>query len=486
MKIGEKIRYQDLIKWTSTTDYNKHLSLDKNTTFISSISTDTRTIKRGDFFVPIVGENFDGHDFILQAIKKGCSGFVFQDNNLPVAEELMSTIAGTKAEGLLVLKTVNTIDFLMDLAKNYIRQFKLKAIGITGSVGKTTSKNFLVNILSDCFNLMFTPKNYNTEIGITRSVLKLNRNTQIFIAELGMRAKGQIMKLCKVIDPKIGAITTISRSHLEFFESLEDIAIAKGEIGIWLKKREGILFLNNDDRWTDFIIKKTGCRILKYGKKNNIDYGFIEKNCDDLGRYSFDFYVNEFKTAGIKLNIAGFHNIYNACCAASIAHYLGVSHEKIKSGIENTCPEEKRMNIFSKSGKIIINDCYNANPLSMEKAVDTLKLVAKRNDSRSVAILSDMLELGKKSNIMHFGLGKYVFDSNIDVLITVGQLSENISDGFRSALAKKNNMVGSKKFYHYRDKESLQADLTKILKEKDTVLIKGSRSNRLETILDFV
>jgi UDP-N-acetylmuramoyl-tripeptide--D-alanyl-D-alanine ligase len=488
VNLGENIKYEDLIKWSSADVHAHGTAVAVSTQHISSISTDSRTINAGDFFIPIIGENFDGHEFIRKSIKKGCAGFVFQKDHLHKMDSWKDSINPDIWNKLIVLQTENTVDFLLGLAANYIRQFDVKVIGITGSVGKTTTKDFLVNILSRSFNIGFTPENYNTEIGVTKSVLEIGKTTEIFIAELGMRSSGQIMQLCEVIGPEIGAITSVTPSHLEFFNSIEEIALAKAEIGFWLKSRNGILFLNNDDEWTDYIIKKTGCDFKKFGGRNgNLDYSFIEKDCDDLGRYSIDFYTGKKDIPDIKLKIPGFHNIYNACCAASIADYLGVSGPDIKNGLEGTSIEENIIHIFNRAGKIIINDCYNANPLSMKRAVDTLKLAASKNSSRSVAVLSDMLELGRDSEKLHFNLGEYIFDSGIDVLITIGKLSGYISEGFKHAMLKDPGKNTDKdRIYHFKDKKNLAAKLAKILNNSDTVLIKGSRANRLETLIDYI
>ena len=487
MRLGEKIKYKDFIKWGSAAIIPCSRNVSVEVQYVSSISTDSRTIDAGDFFIPVVGENFDGHDFIPESVVRGCTGFVFQIDHSGDLDAWRNSIVEETWDKLVVLEVENSIDFLLKVASGYIRQFDLKVIGITGSVGKTTSKDFLVNILSRSFNTGFTPENYNTEIGVAKSVLELVSTTDMFIAELGMRAGGQIMELCGVIDPEIGAITAVTPSHLEFFSSVEEIALAKAELGFWLEGRGGILFLNDDDEWSDYIIEKTGCDFKKYGRNENLEYRFIEKDCDDFGRYTFDFYKGEDMIPGINMKIPGFHNIYNACCAASIAAYLGVSPGDIRTGIENTSMEEKRMHIFTSAGKIVINDCYNANPLSMRRAVDTLKLVASKNNSRSVAVLSDMLELGRDSEKLHFDLGEYIFDSGIDVLVVTGRLSRNITEGFRSAMIKQQNeAAGRNRIYYFNDKEELSARLAKILKDNDVILIKGSRATRLETLVEYI
>ena len=179
LKIGKKIQMEDLIKWTASEVLVNGAAISGASPHVCSISTDSRTINAEDFFVPIIGENFDGHDFIHDSVKQGCMGIVFQEEHLHDLDRWKSSIKRNIWDKLVILQVKSTIDFLLGLAKNYIRQFDVKVIGITGSVGKTTSKDFLVNILSRRFNIVFTPENYNTEIGVTKSVLEINNKTEI-------------------------------------------------------------------------------------------------------------------------------------------------------------------------------------------------------------------------------------------------------------------------------------------------------------------
>jgi UDP-N-acetylmuramoyl-tripeptide--D-alanyl-D-alanine ligase len=475
MKLGSKIKINEILGWTSSTVYGRKDNKDFRSFGLTSISTDTRTIENGDFFIPVVGENYNGHDFISDALKHGASGFIFESR-------FNDMFAGwrdkTKPEiwsNIIVLETENNLSFLQDISYHYIRRFNPITIGITGSVGKTTTKDFVVSILSRVFDTKFTPKNFNTEIGISKSILEIDENTQFFVAELGTRANGQIGKLANGINMDIGAITAVGPSHLEFFKSLEEIAMAKSEMAEFITLKKGVLFLNNDDDWTDFIEKKIKCKVLKFGHNNNLDFNFIEKGMDEYGKFSFDFYKNKKKLAEINLPVSGYHNLYNACCAAAICSFLKLEPVVIREGIESAVLENKRMEVGRKGDKIIINDCYNASPLSMKKAIDTLKLVASKNKGRSVVILADMLELGDESEQLHFEIGQYLKEKNIDLVVVIGKLSEKICCGFLP-----------KKSYYFNDKESLSGKLQSFLKAGDIILIKGSRANKLESLLDFI
>jgi len=485
LKLGAPITVNNLIDWTKA----KNLSLDykgRINPYIKTISTDSRTIKKGDFFIPIVGEIYDGHEFMLDAVRKGANGFVLQEDHIEKINRWKDLVSPQDWKKLVILISRNNIDFLLDLSLRYIRRFNPIVIGITGSVGKTTTKDFIVGVLSGNFNIKYTPRNYNTEIGIAGSVLEIDSSTQFFICELGMREKGQIRALSEAVNLDIGAITAVGPSHLEFFESVEEIALAKAEMADFLEKKNGILFLNNDDEWTDFIKDRVSCKIKKFGRNSNIDFNFIENEMDRFGRYSIGFFTENIKVTDLVLPVCGYHNIYNACCAAAICTYLGVMPGTLKNGLENAILESNRMQVLEKDGKIIINDCYNASPLSMKRAADTLKQISIKNKSRSVAVIADMLELGKQSDRLHYELGEYICEKGIDVLVAFGKLSENICAGFSCRKGSNRNGLKRKDIYYFNDKEELKSNLEKIIKKGDTILVKGSRANKLESLIEYI
>lgn len=475
MKLGSKIKFKEIMKWTGSAVYGSKVSSTLQNFSLASISTDTRTIEEGDFFIPVAGENYNGHDFIPDAINRGASGFVFESRFNDMITGWKDKTKSLLWDNIIILETENNLNFLQDISRHYIRKFNPIVIGITGSAGKTTTKDFIASILDRVFNIKFTPKNFNTEIGISKSILEIDKNTQFFIAELGMRASGQIRNLTEVINLDIGAVTAVGPSHLEFFKSIEEIALAKSEMAEFIAIKKGVLFLNNDDDWTDFIEKRKKCKILKFGRNNNLDFNFLEKDMDEYGKFSFDFYKNKKKLAEINLPVSGYHNLYNACCAAAICSFLKLEPEMVREGIENAILENKRMEAARIGNKIIINDCYNASPLSMKKAIDTLKLVASKNNGRSVAILADMLELGDESEKLHFEIGQYLKEKDINLVIAVGKFSKKICCGFLPG-----------KSYYFNDKKDISSKLQDFLKAGDVILIKGSRANRLESLMDFI
>ncbi len=453
----EKINLKDLQKWTKAEKISG-----EDTRFIDSISTDTRTITRGQFFIPLKGQNFDGHHYIQQAVSRGACGFVYE-RGFPVPD---------LGPGPIIFQSRDNLSFLQRLAFHYIRRIKPVVVGITGSVGKTTTKDMLVSVLKRKHKVCYTPKNYNNEIGVPKAVLDIGKDTKYFVAELAMRKKGQIRQLAEMIDVDIAVITAIGESHLEFFNNISEIALAKAEIASFPGKKKGVLFLNHDSPWADFIKQRVNCRIIEFGKNNSLDYNFIGQQPDVYGKYSFIFCKKDSRIAHVRLNIAGAHNMVNGCAAAAVSDWLGIDPDDISRGLENAAVEENRMAVFEKDAMIIINDCYNASPISVASALDTLQHIAHAKSARSVAILSDMLELGQNAAKMHCQVGMDAKQKNIDCLLAFGTLAKHICKGF-----------GAEKSVYFEDKQQMVKHIKGYLKKGDVVLLKGSRANKMEEII---
>jgi len=475
MKIRKKIRLDDALIWTGA----RMLSGNKES-LIGSISTDSRTLEEGDLFIPVSGENFDGHDFMDAAVRSGAGGLVYEKKKkakvpLPPAYE------GTgKIRDLMILETDDSRDFLMRLAGGYIRQFDVVTIGITGSLGKTTVRSLVASVLKRGFGIVQTPKNFNTEIGVSKTIFNIDSSTDFFVAELGMRGGGQIGPLADASNVKIGAITSISGSHMEFFDSIESLAAAKAEIAGPVRANRGMLFLNADDDMTPFIKGLAGVDIIEFGRNSGRDYNFIEKDSDHLGRFSFDLYKAGERLVHIKGSHPGYHNIYNACLAAAVCHMAGAGIDMIKKGLEDADMEAHRMKVLRCGGLMVIDDCYNASPVSVQGALDTLDLISKKSNRRSVAILGDMLELGDFAAGLHSDTGKYASKKDIDVLVTSGKLAKNICRGFMETCGK------SQRCMAYDDGEKLLEDLGNIIETGDIVLVKGSRAAKMEGIVQYL
>ena len=469
----ESILLSEILSWTKS-----KLIYGQKEARIKSFSTDSRTITGNDFFIPIAGENYNGGDFIIETVKKGAGGFVYGKNQKNIIDIL--NLVKTDYPGITVMECDNTLDFFKGTAKGYLKKFNAVSIGITGSAGKTTTKNFIVSILKRTSDTVFSQKNFNNEIGIPKTIFEVNKNTKYLVVELGMRASGQIRALADICNLKYGIITGIGPSHLEFFKNIEEIALAKAEISGIIFKNNGILFLNGDDKYTDIIERNIKCDVIKCGSSFDFRYNFSNCRFDRNAVYDFDLNRFSENIAHINLNIPGYHNIYNSVLAAGLSLHLGTEPKIVKSTINETAPEALRMEIFDKDGKVILNDCYNANPLSVKSAIDSLAIISKNRKLRSVAVLGDMFELGIETKKFHEEVGSYLSEKNIDVLIAFGEISISIFNKFENSRDIKI------KSYYFKKKEKLLSKIGKIIKPGDAVLIKGSRANKMENIIDYI
>jgi len=469
----ESILLNEILSWTKS-----KLLLGRREDQIKSFSTDSRTISRNDFFIPIAGENYDGGDFIIETVKKGARGFVY-DRHQKNIEEILKHVQADNP-GIIIIKCDNTIEFLKEVAKGYLTKFKVTSVGITGSAGKTTTKNFVVSILKRTSDTVFSQKNFNNEIGISKTIFEVNNATKYLVVELGMRASGQIRDLAKICNLKYGIITGIGPSHLEYFKNIGEIALAKAEISESIYKNNGVLFLNGDDKYTNLIEENIKCDYEKCGSNFNYKYNFSNCRFDCNAIYDFDLNVFDKNILHINLNIPGYHNVHNSVLAAGLSLHIGCKPEIIRNTISETGPETLRMEIFEKDGKVILNDCYNANPLSVKSAIDSLAIISGRRKMRSIAVLGDMFELGAETEKLHEEIGSYLSEKNIDILIAFGKISISIFNKFENS---KNNEI---KRYYFEKKEDLLNKIGKIVKPGDAVLIKGSRANKMENIIDYI
>lgn len=468
----ENIDINDLLKWTGSQPVLKKEGE------ISAFSTDSRTVKKDDFFIPLKGGQFDGHEFIADAVNKKVSGFAFNKGYKKI-DEIVYRIKKDNLQ-ISALACKNTDDFLLDAARGYRHRYSPVSIGITGSVGKTTTKNFLANITVKTAKTVFSKKSFNNEVGIPKTIFEIDKDTSYFIAEIGMRAEGQVRKLAAICDVRYGIITRIGPSHLEFFGSVQDIARSKAEISEIIESNNGLLFLNGNDEYFPELKKYAISETVICGNTTDYKYNFSNAAADKKACYEFDFNYFDKKIFRARLAIPGYHNIYNAMMAAALSNEIGIKPETIKNALQETQPDDLRMEICEINGKYIINDCYNANPVSLKSAIDTLKTIAETRNSRSVAILGDMLELGSKSDDYHEEIGRYLLEKGIDLLIVFGDKTKTTYQVFRDIKDSANES------YYFKDRDSLASSVKNLLRTGDVILIKGSRSNRMEEIINFI
>lgn len=430
--------------------------------FIKGVSTDSRKIKSGDLFIPISGVNFDGHDFIGNAVTAGAV-LVLSEKDL-------------NKEDFPYIKVKSTKDALLDLAAYYRSKFNIPAVAITGSSGKTTTKEMIAAVLGESFNVLKNEGNYNNTIGLPLTIFNLNKSHEICVLEMGMNSFGEIESLASIVKPNIAVITNIGTAHIEYLGSRENIMKAKMEIFKFFTSKD-TLILNGDD---DILarIKDKGFDILNIGLKNkNHISAFDIIQIEDKGM-EFSVHIGE-NVERFFVPLIGNHNVYNGLCAIAVGFCTGMSIEKIKRGLSGFVSASMRMETYTLSNGIkVINDAYNANPQSMVAAMEVL--INLHCNSRRVLVLGDMLELGIHSENEHYKIGFLAANIGIDILITVGEKSEAIARGALENGMHKDNV------FHFADNHHVINEIWNILLPLDTVLIKGSRAVKMEEIAHFL
>jgi UDP-N-acetylmuramoyl-tripeptide--D-alanyl-D-alanine ligase len=441
---------------------------------ISRISIDSRTLIPGDLFFAIVGSSFDGHDFIIEAFNKGAMGAVVCKG----ASTLLQDEQIDKDK--IIIEVKDTLSALQDWSKHYKDKFKTFNICITGSNGKTTTKEIIAHILSQEFSLLKTSGNYNNEIGIPLTLLQLNKSHKILVVEMGMRGLGEIKILSNFIPPDLAVITNIGEAHIGLLGSKDNIFTAKSELLQSLDK-DGKAIINRDDpyyfKMLNIVKDK---KVYTFGIENRSD--IMARNIRMVSDKGMRFFleVQNSKNREIYLPLLGRYNIYNALAAVAVAFALGIELDLIERGLSSFKPLDLHMQLSNfYNGIKILNDSYNASPLSVKNALETLAEAAQNN--RKIAILGDMLELGKKTDFYHREIGKEVVKLSIDTLITVGQGGKIIAQS-----SKEEGMAEERIFsFEKNEKINLAKKLLSLTKPGDFILLKGSREMKMEEILEF-
>jgi len=434
---------------------------------IKGVSIDSRKIEPQNLFIAIKGESFDGQDFIKEAMDKGASCVILNENKFSEKEEYF--FSSTKGKRAVLVE--DTRAALQNIAKWHRDKFKPKVVGVTGTNGKTTTKEMIAEILSKKYKVLRSEKSFNNQIGVPLTLLKLTSETEVLVLELGMNQPGEIGILTRMVQPDLGLITNIGPAHLEFMGSLERIAQAKFEL-LESMDEKGVIVLNADDPWLLEKGLKEKRKVYTFGLEREAD--FVAEKILQNGNGFFSFSVNS--SFPISLKLLGKHNVYNALAAFSVGSILGVEEEKIKEALETYTPMGLRMELSQVNGVKILNDSYNANPFSMEKALDTLK--GMRAEGRKIAVLGDMLELGEKSFEFHKKIGAKIMEYGIDHLFTLGNLSLGFAEGAEKKGFDKGNI------FSFQDKKTLLENLLGFLKPGDLVLFKGSRKMGLEEVVE--
>ncbi|MBO8126019.1 MAG: UDP-N-acetylmuramoyl-tripeptide--D-alanyl-D-alanine ligase [Firmicutes bacterium] len=432
---------------------------------VTGVAIDSRQVQPGDLFVPIKGQRVDGHYFLGDAAKQGAVAS-FWEEELPTESPVP------------LLKVDSTLKALQTLGSWRRIESRAQVVAVTGSVGKTSTKDLIVAVLRAKHVVLASKGNLNTEIGLPLNMIQIEPETEYAVLEMGMRGPGQIAHLAEMAQPNIGVITNIGESHIELLGSKEAIAQAKGEL-LTALPADGWAVLNGDDPYVVGQAWRSQARVVYYGLGNgDVDYLVSAENLSQLpdGRIKFDLVVAGKKTR-LTLPVPGKHNVINGLAAAAVAHCVGMSIDEITAGLAQAKLTGMRCEVLqTPKGSTVINDAYNACYQSMAAGLDLLASM-KRPDRRGVAVLGDMLELGPVSTEMHRRVGEYAAKSGVDLLITVGLKSREIARGALAAGLPERSVLS------FETTSQAQQEVPALVSNNDVVLVKGSRGMKLEEIV---
>lgn len=439
--------------------------------FFSGVSTDTRTIKAGELFIALKGENFDGHEFVEKAIEKGASGAIVNRGRGGVTPPLQK----------FIIEVEDTLKALGDIAMLWREKHPIPVVAITGSNGKTTTKEMVTLILSQKYRVLKTEGNLNNLIGLPLTVLKIDDSHDLAVLELGMNTFGEITRLSEICKPDIALITNVGSGHLEGLGSIEGVAKAKGEILKSLKP-DGTFVVNADDPYIKDIAKGWKGNLVSFGIDSagaDVKTLFTDYSCCYGSGVTVSMNVKG-KPLTAKLMGLGQHNVYNASAAAAVGVAVGIGHEDIRKGLEGWRPFKGRFELHRlENGVNLIDDTYNANPNSVAMALKTLADV--KGAGRGIAILGDMLELGVYAEEAHYETGKKAAATGVDFLFLMGPLSSvNTARGARDGGMDEGRIVICS------DYKDVSGHVNPMLKGGDWVLVKGSRGMAMEKVVETI
>lgn len=447
---------------------NGELLRGSSSTIFGNISTDSRKIESGDLFVPLVGQNFDGHDYIESSFEKGAWGCILSKYH----ENILNNIDN----GKVLIKVDDTLKALREIATYYRSKFNIPFTGITGSVGKTSTKDMVSSVVSKKYNVLKTEGNFNNEIGVPLTVFRLSNSHEGAVLEMGMSGFGEISRLTSIIKPDIAIITNIGVSHIENLGSKNNILKAKMEILEGLSG-SGLVILNGDDSLLYGVKDQINFRKVYYGLSDGLEYKAYNIVSKGEEGTEFSILLGE-KEYYVFVPSPGIHNVYNALAAIATGMELQIPPQKIVEGIRDFVPSKMRLHITDHNGIKIINDAYNASPQSMEAAINVLCDIGK--GKRTFAVLGDMLELGHISLDAHTQIGGYAAKIGCSFIVCVGENGRYIYQG---AL---DNGVPQNRVFHFSDTKSASDFLKGILNTGDVVLVKGSRGMKMESIVSSI
>lgn len=445
----QKFSVEDILRATG----GSLISGDEKTE-ISGVVSDSRRISGGELFVPFKGERSDGHDFIPDVLEKGAAA---------VLTEKDIEISGSAA-----IKVESTLKALGDIAREYMKMYRVPVVGVTGSVGKTSTKDMISGVLSVKYDILKSTGNHNNEIGMPLMILGMEENNNMAVLEMGMSAFGELNYLAEIAKPDVAVITNIGMSHIENLGSQEGILKAKLEICDYFDK-SSVLFVNGDDKFLKNIEKEF--KVIRYGMGENCDIRAVD--IENKGILGTNFTaVTGGKSYRVFVKAPGVHNVYNALAAIGIGMHYGISAKEAAKAVSEVELTDMRMTVEELGDKIILKDFYNAAPDSVRASLAVLKTVENK---RRVAVLGDILEMGEFAEVEHKKLGAAAYET-ADVLITAGENGKFIAEGAKEA--------GMTEVISFNDTDSAALEILNYTKPGDCILIKASRGMKFEKIYE--
>lgn len=429
-------------------------------TIVKGISTDSRTLVAGEFFAALVGEKFDGHNFIDQAVNRKMAGVLVSRD---VGEIPVETVIQVK----------DTLKALGDIARLYRDNFSIPVIGITGSNGKTTTKDMTASVLAERFSVLKNEGNFNNAIGVPLTLFELCREHEVAVIEMGTGAPGEIPRLVEIARPDVAVVTNVSPTHQMTFGSVDAVAKEKGVLVQVAKSA----VLNADDPLVAKMRDLVDGNAVMFGMAGNTCANVLADEVTQSrdGKTLFTIIMDDEKIR-INLPAVGKHNVYNALAAASVSRILELESSEIKAGLESYQGTPMRMQVITAGGVKIINDTYNSNPASLRAAIDFLSTM--ECDGKKIAVIGDMLELGEQAEKYHGEAGSFIANSPVDVLVTMGEKARGVAEAALGANKPKDKVIIC------NTNSQAIASLQESLAKGDIVLIKGSRGMKMEEIVE--
>jgi UDP-N-acetylmuramoyl-tripeptide--D-alanyl-D-alanine ligase len=436
---------------------------------VRRVVSDSRIVRTGDLFVAFPGERFDGHAFVPTALAKGASGIIVkEDYQLPSLPK--------RATEPVLIGVKDTLIAYQQLAAHHRSRFAIPVVAITGSNGKTTTKEMVAAVLARRWRTLKTEGNLNNRIGVPHTLFLLTSRHEAAVIEMGVDQEGQTTRLCEIAKPTVGIITNIGPDHLEFFGSMEGSAQAKAELLDRLPP-DGAVVLNADDRYFDYLAARAQCRVVSFGVSPKADVRAVQSRDESEDGVIFGLILpGRARPIIVRLKTHGHHNVQNALAAAAVGYVLGVPGMAIAEGLGRFRPAAMRSQILQCHGVRVINDCYNANPASMQAAIQLLAHLGSAR--RTIAVLGDMLELGSDAKQLHRTVGAFLAQQDITQLIACGVLGHDLAQGARSA------GMAAERIIEVPDAAAAGSTLKATVRQGDVVLVKASRGMRMEQVVE--